>query len=405
MRLRTLALGAIMSAGGGAAFAQAPQLPQVASERQWKVDLRLGATYDTNIARTGKAVAAVRGVVQEDTTVTPQVSANIVQTIGQSAVFLDGQAGYDFHVRNEILDRRRIAVNYGATGQVGICRPMLYGTFRQFQSDLADLNLVTTENLQTTTGVTGGLQCGRNTGPGFSLTGQRQDVKNSEDTLVIQDYTTETLFVGLNYNAPSLVNASIFYTYTNNEYPNRINPGRPVGDGFFTEAVGLQLQRDIGSRLQVSGAVSATRVKREFAPPPSKAKFEATTYQFDGTYRAGNRITVHLLGARNVKPSDRPGKLFDVAEQLEGNIRYRLNARFGVTVGHTYQDMQSNVDTLQVARVVTSSITNTTYGTFEVRRVGNGSVTFDVRHERRDTNLPTFNYTSTRVGLTAAYSF
>ena len=74
-------------------------------------------------------------------------------------------------------------------------------------------------------------------------------------------------------------------------------------------------------------------------------------------------------------------------------------------VGHTYQDVQSNVDTAQVLRVVTSSITNTTYGQFELRRVGNGSVTFDVRHERRDTNLPTFNYTSTRVGLTAAYSF
>jgi hypothetical protein len=406
MRLRTLALGAILSAGGGAAVAQqAPQVPNVSNERQWKVDARLSAYYDTNVARTSEAVAAARGLEKDDYVVTPMLAANIVQPIGQQALFLDGLVGYDFHANNKILDRRRYNVTGGATGVVGPCRPIVYGNYRVLQSDLADLNLTSTENTQTSKGIAAGATCGRGVGVGGSLTVQRVDVKNSADRLTVQDYTAETLFASVNYGNPNLVNAALFYSHASNEYPNRIIPGRPVGDGFFTDTVGLRLDRRFGSRLSAGAAVSGTRLKREFAPAPQKQKINATTYQADATYRAGNRLVLSVNAARNVRPSDRPGKLYDIAEQLEGSARYRLGSRFSVTLGHLYSDVASNVDTLAVGAVVTNSITNSTYGQIEFRRVGNGSLTFDVRHERRNTNLPSFDYTSTRVGLTAAYSF
>ncbi|HEY0648192.1 hypothetical protein [Phenylobacterium sp.] len=406
MRLRTLALGAVLSAGGGAAVAQqAPQVPNVAHERQWNVDARLAAYYETNIAHTGKAVARSRGIVPEDVRITPQIAADIVQPIGQSALFLNGVAGYDFHNRNDRLDRARYQVTGGGTGVIGICRPILYGTYSGLQSDLADLNLVTVENEQVTKGVSAGVQCGRPVGLNGGATVQRFDTKNSADRLVVQDHTAETLFVQLGYGSPNLVNASLFYSYANNEYPNRVIVGRPIGDGFFTETVGLQLQRRFGPRLTTGGSVSATRLKREFAPAGTKQKITATTYAANASYRAGSRLELNMLAAKNVRPSDRPGKLFDVAESLEGSARYRLGGRFNVVLGHVYQDVVSNVDTLQAGLVVTNSRLNATYGQFEVRRVGNGSVTLDVRHERRDTNLPSFNYTSTRVGLITSYSF
>lgn len=406
MRLRTLALGVVLSASGGAAVAQqTPQAPNIAGARQWKVDARVSAYYDNNVSRTSDAVAATRGLTKDDYTITPMLAANIAQPIGQQVLFLDGLVGYDFHVNNTVLDRRRYNITGGAAGVVGPCQPMFYGSYRALQSDLADLNVGTTENLQTTKSISAGVTCGRGVGLGGAITAQRSDAKNSAAQLNVQDYTSEVLFLAINYNMPSLANASVFYTHASNEYPNRIIPGRPVGDGFFTETAGLRLERKFGSRITTGGAVSATRLKREFAPPGTKPKITAITYQGDASYKAGTRLVLNLNAARNVRPSDRPGKLFDVAEQLEGSARYRLGSNISVNVGHLYAEVRSNVDTLAVGQVVTNSRTNSTYGQVEFRRIGNGSLTLDVRHDRRDTNLPSFNYTSMRVGLTAAYSF
>lgn len=406
MRLRTLAFGAMLSAGSGAALAQqAPQTPVVSPERVWKVDARVSAYYDSNVSRTSKAAANIRGLARQDYTITPSLAANIVQPIGQQALFIDGSVGYDFHARNSELDRRRYNVTGGAAAQVGPCRPVFYGSYRAVQSDLAEVDLTTTNNLQTSKALGVGMQCGRGVGLGGGVSVQRTDVKNSSDKLVESDHTDEALSVSMVYSAPNLIDASLFYNFASTEYPNRINFGRPVGDGFFSESVGLRLQRRFGSRLNAGGSVSATRLKREFTPAGQKAKISATSYQADVQYRAGNRLTLSLNGYRNVRPSDRPGKLYDIAETLEGRATYRLGARFSVSAGHVYSDVASNVDTAAIGLVVTNSRSNTTFGSFEVSRFGNGNLTFDVRHERRETNLPAFDYTSTRVGMTAAYSF
>lgn len=406
MRLRTLALGAMLSAGGGAALAQqAPQTPVVSPERVWKVDARLSAYYDTNVSRTSKSAANIRGLKRQDYTITPSLNANFVQPIGQQAVFLDGAIGYDFHARNSELDRRRYNVTTGVATQVGPCRPIFYGSYRAVQSDLAEVDLTTTNNLQTSKALGAGVQCGRGVGLGGGVSVQKTYVKNSADKLVEQDHDDEALSVSLVYAAPSLVDASVFYNYSGTEYPNRINPGRPIGDGFFSESVGLHLQRRLGSRLNAGGSVAATRLKREFTPAGQKAKITATSYQADLQYRAGTRLTLSANGARNVRPSDRPGKLYDISETLEGRATYRLGGRFTISAGHVYADVESNVDTAAIGLVVTNSRSNTTFGQFEVSRFGNGNLTFDVRHERRETNLPAFDYTSTRVGMTAAYSF
>ena len=391
---------------GGAAFAQtAPQVPNVQGARQFKFEARVAAAYDTNAARTGKALAAQRGLRQEDYKVTPTVAASIVQPVGQQALFLDGTAGYDFNAYNSQLNRKRYAVTAGATGALGICRPTFYGIYNALQSDLADLDAPVSNSLQTSTGLALSATCGQGSGFGGSATVQRIDTNNSARSLRLQDRTAETLYVSLGYSAPSLVDANAFYAYANTEFPNRINPGRPVGDGFFTESLGLRLQRRFGSRLTTGVTTSGTRVKREFVPPGTRDKFTSVTYSGDATYRAGDRLLLSIAAGREVRPSERAGKLFDIAETLEGSARYRLGSRFSVTVGHAYADITSNADTASARTVVTSARTNSTYGKFEYRRASLGSISFDVRHERRDTNLPSFNYSSTRFGVSTAVSF
>lgn len=407
MRLRTLALGMTLNFGAGCvAFAQqAPEIPNIQAERELNFEARLSGAYDTNVARGSKLAAARRNLKLDDMTLTPSAGISLVQPIGQQTLFLDGNVGYDFHARNKRLDRERYDVTGGATTVVGPCRPVAYATFKALQSDLSDLDFAVTSNVQRATGVAAGAQCGGSVGLGGSLIGQRIDTKNSSSKLTLQDHTAETLFGSLSYSAPTLVNATVFYSYANNEFPNRINPGRPVGDGFWTQTYGVRLERKFGSRVAAGVSGSRTRLKREFAFSGQPLTIDTTTYDGQLSYNLGTRLLLVLGAGREVRPSDRPGKLYDISETLEGSALYKLGSRLNVKVGHVYTDVVSNVDTAQSRSVITNSITNGTYGSIEFRRVGNGALILDVRRERRNTNVPDFNYKSTRVGLTTVISF
>jgi hypothetical protein len=407
MRVKSLALGAILgvSAGAAANAQMGPRAPVVGQERQFAFEARVTGYYDSNIARTSKAAAVARNVTPEDWVLAPAISANIVQPLGRQRLFLNGSAGYDFHRENAQLDRGRYDVTAGGAASLGFCRPLTYGTYRAAQSDLADIDLGTVSNFQETVVVAAGGDCGRPIGLSGSLMAQRADTKNSADSMLIQDNTAETLQASVRYGNPTLANVALLWVYSNNEFPNRILPGRPVGDGFWTQTVGLQVDRRFGARINFSGSVAQTYLKREFAPPGEQLDFRTTSFEANFSYRAGTRLTAELLGARQVKPSSRPGKLYDISENFEGRLRYRLNPRVNISAGHAYTDLTSNVDTLGARAVLTDSLTNATYANVEYRGLGRASVRLEVRYEDRDTNLPVFNYSATRVGVTTTVGF
>ena len=408
MRASPMALGAILSVGLSAnCLAQsAPELPQIQPTRDWAINGRVTTSYDTNVARVAKGFNSARGLKAEDWIVTPAVSVRVVQPIGQQYLFADGSAGYNFHARNSVLDRERFQATAGVGGVLGPCRPVAYANYSSSQSDLADLDLGSTTNRLEAVSRAVGLQCGRGVGPGAMIVAQRTDTKNSSSRLTIQDRTQETLSGSLLYNAPNLADVALIWTYADTEFPNRANPGRPVGDGFWTQSIGARVQRDLGSRLTVGVTGSRVLVKREFSPTGDPLKFTSTTWQADVAYRFGRRILIELDLLREVRPSGRPGKLIDIVEGAEGRIRYRLNPRTSVTVGHAYQQVRSNGDTLGFGRdVVTNAYINGTYGSVEFRTPGRLGFMIDVRHEDRNTNLPILNYISTRVGVTTTVSF
>lgn len=410
MKLRTLALGAMLGAGtAGAAAAQSGAnggaLPTVDQRRTIEIDAQVGAFYDTNITRGSKAAAISRGLKQQDYTVTPALNVNIAQPIGRQVIFLKGAAGYDFHARNSRLDRERFDLTGGGAGTIGPCRPMAYETFQVRQSDLADADLTTTTNRQSVIGPTVALTCGRDRGFSGLVMASRLDTKNSASRMTVQDSTTETLTSAVTYSAPSLVTASVIFNYGNTEFPNRILPGRPVGDGYFVQSYGLRLERKFGARIQTGVMASRTHLKREFAPAGTPTTLNTNTYEADIAYRANTRATLTLTAQRDIKPSNRVGKLYDISQGGEARIAYRLNSRYSVTLGHIYEQMNSNGDSATTRLVVTNARTNTTYATVDVQRFGPASLQFDVRREQRDTNLPLFDYKSIRVGLITRVSF
>ena len=104
-------------------------------------------------------------------------------------------------------------------------------------------------------------------------------------------------------------------------------------------------------------------------------------------------------------PSQQVGKTFDRNTDLQGSITYNLGSRFVLNAGYDRKDLKSNGDTASNLIVVTNSRTNAAFGAVSYKANRRASLVLDLRHEDRKANLPSFNYTATRVGLTAAYSF
>lgn len=404
MRLRPVVLGGIACACC-ATNVGAQTMPVVAPQRQFHGGASVSTVYDTNFARSSEALAAQRGIEQTELTLQPQVRLDLVQPLGRQLVFMKGNAGYTFHRENDQLDRARGEVQAGYLTSLGFCQASTFGSYRAAQSDLATLDSPGVKNLAQVTSIAVGTQCGRSRGFTGGATVQRIESKNSAAVQKTADSTVETLSAQFGYANPTLGRFGFLYSYANNEFPNRIIPGRPIGDGFFTQSMALTAERQFGSRIKVNATVGQTMVKREFAPPGTDLKFTSATYSGLVNYRLGSRLALELSGVRAVIPTARAGKLYDITTNGQLSGTYKLGSRYVVALGRRIEDIKSNADTSISRAVVTNARTNSTFASIRYIQSQRASLALDVRYEDRNTNLPEFNYTSTRIGLTAEVGF
>ncbi|WP_430425434.1 hypothetical protein [Phenylobacterium sp.] len=375
------------------------------TKREWKVGVRAESYYDNNISRSSSLLTSQRNLSKDDYVLLPAVTATLVQPFGRQSVFLNGDVGYAFHRYNDELNRRRAKVSGGVGGILGPCRPVLFGSYQAAQSDLANLDVGTTKNLQQVFATGVGAQCARSSGPGASFMVQRSDVKNSALRVKESDTTTEVANVQLLYSRPTLGTFSAGFGYSSSEFPNRIIPGRPVGDGFFTQSYFVGYSRKIGQRLTVSGQGGLTHLKREFSPAGVDQSFNSKTYSADVTYGLGERIEFEVRGSRNITPSQQVGKTFDKTTKADALVRYKAGDRLSLEGGYSWQKINSNADTASALLVVTDAETDAIYGNVSFSPNDRLSLSLNVRYEERDANLPQFTYTATRIGVSAQTSF
>lgn len=383
----------------------AQEMPTVQTKREWKVGVRAESYYDNNISRSSSLLTSQRNLSKDDYVLLPAVTATLVQPFGRQSVFLNGDVGYAFHRYNDELNRRRAKVSGGVGGILGPCRPVLFGSYQAAQSDLANLDIGTTKNLQQVFATGVGAQCARSSGPGASFMVQRSDVKNSALRVKESDTTTEVANVQLLYSRPTLGTFSAGFGYSSSEFPNRIIPGRPVGDGFFTQSYFVGYSRKIGQRLTVTGQGGLTHLKREFSPTGTDQSFNSKTYSGDVTYGLGERIEFEVRGSRAIMPSQQVGKTFDKTTKADALVRYKAGDRLSFEGGYSWQKINSNADTASALLVVTNAETDAIYGNVSFSPNDRLSLSLNVRYEERDANLPQFTYTATRIGVSAQTSF
>lgn len=404
MRLRPVALGVAVCVGFGTSAA-AQAIPQISSARQFKIKSAVNVIYDTNVSRTSKALADLRGIEMRDVTVRPEVGLEVVQPLGRQLIYVNGRLGYEFHRENSELDRGRASVQGGYITRLGMCQGSASTSYRASQSDLATVDTLRVKNLQQTSVIGVGAQCGRSQGIVATVSAQRSETKNSATVQKLADSDSDTLGLGIGYGNATLGRLMLTYSYSDNELPNRITPGRPIGDGFLVQTYGVAVERKFGSRLNVNGLLGRSTIKREFAPPGTDLKFTSTNYAAVIAYKVGSRLNIDLSASRAVIPSVRAGKLYDIATIGEVRGRYSVGSRYTLTMGHRIADTDSNTDTFLNVPVVTNSRLKSTYGGISYRQSERVSLTLDARYDDRNTNVPDFNYKATTVGLTLEVGF
>lgn len=395
----SLAFAAVLGLTAAASPANAQQSPR-------KIDLGLQAkvTHDTNVARANEALAAERGLVQEDTLASPTATAVIVLPFGRQSFYLNALAGYDFYQENHKLDSERINIESGVRLSVGACGANLNGTYRRAQSELQLLSIAGAKNTLETQRGGFSLNCGRASGFSAGISGDQENSRNS-NLLQEQVDSDSTSYQGsLIYQRPTFGVLTVFASYNKIDYPHR-SAVTAANSGYESKGVGLSFERRLGARIEGKVTVTQNETTPAINVVGFPAKFSSLLYSGEITFRPSSRIDASISYDRSVKPSISLTRLYDVSETTAAQLHYKLGSRITLSLGGQIADMESASALVFNPRDLTQARTELVYGAAEFAPSRRLRFRLDVSNEERNTNNPRFDYKSSRVGLTTNVDF
>jgi len=415
MRYGALALGALLGASSLPTLAAAQVSPrsmlQGATPRTISLEARTTTDYNSNVSRTNSTGASLTGVSPGDTTITPSVTADIIQPIGRQAVFLNGSISYRFHDKNKQLDSSRINLDGGVGGSVGPCGAVLDGRYSRGRSELTDITLDTTvQNIRELKEVDVSVACTRPTGLGLLLSGGRRWGSSSLQQFALSDSETTTGSAGISYGRPSLGSASVFTSYSKTDYPNRPTQ-TPGTSGFQTQAVGASYERQLGGRIKATGSIGFTQAKQTGplvvgALPRARANFSGVTYGGALSYRASSRLFIEGDLQRQVSPTLISVGSYEIQTNYSLNATYRLGTRLSLRGGGQHSKIDLNGAVFASgAPTLTNSRTDSGFASLTYKQSKRVSLSLGGGIDKRSSDNPLFNYTNNHVSLSIAVTY
>lgn len=359
--------------------------------------------YDSNVARSSEEVAQKRGLTPQDGVATPGIKFDVVRPAGKQFLYIHGNLGYDFYIINTILNRPRININGGTTGQIGLCQDTLDSTIRYYQRDLAQQSLVSVRNAETNVNLSASATCGQPIGFAPTASVSQDWIRNSNSHQTAFDSNQFTASPGLSYRQPSLGNLTGFFRYSNIVYPNRgILIGLPnVSDSVNIYAGGAGFQRALG-RITGGGELSYSSVESSL---PGSKPFQGLTWSVDLSYKAGNRLQAHALFERSPGPSNRAGSTFVINTIYNLDGSYELNRRMTFNLGASARNEQYGGGLHTTVSELNNQTIYNVFGSYIYRLNRRWSADLHALWERRDANVPGLGYSDERVGITLTAGF
>jgi hypothetical protein len=384
------------------AQAGAPSAPAAAGAagRRFDISGRIRAEYDSNVARSSRAVADIRDVRPDDIKYTPSLSVDLGMPVGRQSVFLQGDAGYELYQYNKDLKRERVNLTGGVAGRVGRCSSALTGIVNRGVSDYEDFSLGAQRSVQRT--LTGSLFAGCQIGAslGASLSAMHTETTNSGGATFVGS-NTDGVTGALSYGSPSAGSISLTAGVTSTRYGE--NPLAAVmSPGFDTYSLGLQYSRPIGARLNGRAAVAYYQLQSKSAEASDQ---NGLSVDVGLAYRASDRLSGNLSYSRTIGATNRIGANSTVEQRGQVGVTYRLSSRLRANLGGTLSRRTYGTPPLPGALFASREDRKTIRAgvSFDVGR--RSSILFDAAVDDINADLDTLDYTAEKVGVTLSTSF
>ncbi len=401
---RVLATG-LFCAGAGVILtsgASAQTMPG-ANAKRFSGQMIGRVVYDSNVSRGNQTVATARTLRKDDILYSPSAKIDLTLPVAGQRMFLSGTVGYEFYQYNKVLERERIDVLAGGTGQVGPCGGLATASFGRRQSDLADLLLVVTKNVQDQITFAAQGSCSIARGLSTNLGVQQGQTKNSAPGSGVVNSKVRSVNAGVSYQNATLGAVGIIGSYSKNDYDD--SPVGPLlgSTGFRSYSGGLTYGRPIGNRLE--GQISALYSDTRSSGPRAEA-FKGLTGSGALTYRASSRVQGSISYGRTTSSTIQQGSSYSLAENVQLDGRYALSSRLKAGAGVSWSQRSYRADSsVSPINRITNEEVQAVFGSLSMQVGRAASLSADVRYEDRNTNLTIFDYTAFRVGLTATQSF
>lgn len=355
--------------------------------------------YDSNVAESSAAYAAVRGLTLEDEILIPEATVSFLHAVGRYDIFADTDVGYKLYNQNHKLNSEIVNVGGGAKGPVGPCQSDVTGQYDRRQTDLLYLSLAETRNIQQRETLAADATCGAQIGLRPTLGVSETWGSNSNPVVMTANYQTFSGNGGLGYGNPSLGIVSIFGSYMSTDFPDASLPASLgyTRFGYNVYSGGVKYDRELGARIQ--GMVSLGYMS--LVPDnPLGPRFKGLSYSGNLSFRVNPRITWAVAAARSIRPSLMQYSSYAVADNYNTQVDYHLRPRLTVSAGASYDKYNYQGVVLAGPLGLTNDKVKAVYGSVNYEPSRHLSLALDVRWRQRDSNIPGYNYSGTRVGLT-----
>lgn len=369
-------------------------------KKSFSLDLGAAVEHHTNVARSSKTQAELRGLEQEDTIFTPTASFDALLPIGRQSLFLNGSVGYSFYDSNTSLNRERMNLAGGGVVRVGPCSTTLSANYQR-GLNLVDNPIIEDDvrNVQENKSI--GVDVGCSAAAGFGVTASAfKDWSDNElDFLKMSDFERQRLRAGVSYGRPTFGSISLFVGRDETTYSNRL-----VDDGYDMDTLGVTYSRRFGARIEGDVTIAQSKIR-----PKVTTAFlgnrEYQTYAANLSYRANSRLRFSGGFERSIMPSSGILRSYDLTESYKIQGDYDIGSRLLLSLGAARTDRASEGALLSPVNDLTDSRLTAFFGTLRYRQSDRLSFVLRLGQEERTTNAPQFDYENSRVGLGADLSF
>lgn len=372
------------------------------AERQ--IDVRAAARieYNDNVVVNDPRIS--QGSSTDDLIASPSLDLNVVLPRATGSTYLAGSVGYQFYNKFTRLNRENISLTGGADQRLASC--LVHGEigYQRRLNDLSSLYVLDASNSfnnsEESRRYSADIGCGGPYGLRPALAYSRTEVRNSLAVRAYADSNTDSVTAQLGLQSPSLGTVSVFGRYSDSVYINRPSPAGASGrDGIKSYAVGLQLERNVSSRLNLRGSVNYSKVDPKLQGTSS---FSGIGFDLSALYNA-DLFTVQLTGSRAPQPSVIYFVSYEVLTALSGTISHDLTSRtrLSLTASRTWREYTSSAlfpDAPNAGNDNMLSLgANASYNATRRLRFVLG-----VGYDERTSNIRLLKYNAKRINLTTS---